>query len=576
MAKRALYDLTLQLSANAAELKKGLDEASNKLNRFEKTGGAVFKGMKTAALGLVAALGVAGIGGALKQIMESTDATADLFEKKMAGIKGVASAVAENLANLDFSVSLKEAFKAAQDYADALDYLDDRRMGIDIISAKNATRVQQLRNELRDSNITRERAVEIEKELKSLYEEEYILQKQTANDALTAIEDKYKTRYQITTDEAQLIKQYLEDLGRMDKITKGNLDNAMEAQREYEKWYSRNSINIEKGLYDQDKRKKLEDAIVEASAQVTEEYKKYIPIASVINGLTTEQREEIKNIIVDWEGAQQGLLKYEAAAIRAGNVVEKQSKKVKEIAEAYASIIANWNPGSGNMTPMSTDEYNAQFDDDLKYGSVKDNADYIASQQAIAKAAEERAQRIADANEKETASVLANAQNYYDVTNGIVSALNTIHDSIVSAMDDGSLSFAEGMNIMTKAALSFVQIAPALIAAEVLTTEASKGLIGVALGIAAATTALGFLASIGKKENKYASGTNYSKGGWALVGENGPERVFLPTGSIVDNAAKTKRALSANDSNLQLTARVSGKDLLFVVEEAQRTKENSY
>jgi len=223
-------------------------------------------------------------------------------------------------------------------------------------------------------------------------------------------------------------------------------------------------------------------------------------------------------------------------------VVEKQSKSVKEIAEAYASIIANWNPGSGTMTPMSTDEYNAQYDDDLKYGSVKDNADYIASQQAIAKAAEERAQRIADANEKETASVLANAQNYYDVTNGIVSALNTIHDSIVSAMEDGSLSFAEGMNIMTKAALSFVQIAPALIAAEVLTTEASKGLIGVALGIAAATTAIGFLSSIGK-ENKYASGTNYSKGGWALVGENGPERVFLPTGSIVDNAAKTKRSM---------------------------------
>jgi len=542
MAKRALYDLTLQLSANAAELKKGLDEASNKLNRFEKTGGAVFKGMKTAALGLVAALGVAGIGGALKQVMDSTQATADLFEKKMAGIKGVASAVAENLANLDFSVSLKDAYKAAQDYAVMLDYLGDRRNGLEIISAKNATKVLELRNELRDTNITRERAIEIEKELKTLYEEEYKLQKQTADDALSGIEEKYKTRYNLTLDEAKLIKQFLEDLGRMDKATADNLNNAQTAQMNYDRWYSRNSENIKKGLYSQEKRTELENAIVEATALVTEEYRKYIPIATALNGLTDDQRTEIKGIIVDWENAQQGLLKYEAAAIRAGNVVEKQSKSVKEIAEAYASIIANWNPGSGTMTPMSTDEYNAQYDDDLKYGSVKDNADYIASQQAIAKAAEERAQRIADANEKETASVLANAQNYYDVTNGIVSALNTIHDSIVSAMEDGSLSFAEGMNIMTKAALSFVQIAPALIAAEVLTTEASKGLIGVALGIAAATTAIGFLSSIGK-ENKYASGTNYSKGGWALVGENGPERVFLPTGSIVDNAAKTKRSM---------------------------------
>lgn len=40
-----------------------------------------------------------------------------------------------------------------------------------------------------------------------------------------------------------------------------------------------------------------------------------------------------------------------------------------------------------------------------------------------------------------------------------------------------------------------------------------------------------------------ASGTEYARGGMALVGEHGPERVFLPTGSKVVSAPNTRRML---------------------------------
>lgn len=42
---------------------------------------------------------------------------------------------------------------------------------------------------------------------------------------------------------------------------------------------------------------------------------------------------------------------------------------------------------------------------------------------------------------------------------------------------------------------------------------------------------------------KYATGTDFAPGGMALVGEHGPERVFLPRGARVDTATETRQSM---------------------------------
>lgn len=51
-------------------------------------------------------------------------------------------------------------------------------------------------------------------------------------------------------------------------------------------------------------------------------------------------------------------------------------------------------------------------------------------------------------------------------------------------------------------------------------------------------------------KTKYASGTDYSKSGTALVGEKGPEIVNLPQGSQVINAQQTTKALGSNNKSM--------------------------
>jgi len=47
------------------------------------------------------------------------------------------------------------------------------------------------------------------------------------------------------------------------------------------------------------------------------------------------------------------------------------------------------------------------------------------------------------------------------------------------------------------------------------------------------------MGGIPRYEPRYASGTNFHPGGTAIVGEEGPERVFLPRGSQVKTAEET-------------------------------------
>ncbi len=91
-------------------------------------------------------------------------------------------------------------------------------------------------------------------------------------------------------------------------------------------------------------------------------------------------------------------------------------------------------------------------------------------------------------------------------------------------------------------------------------------------GLAAAlfTKAIG---AIGVKG--FARGTDYAPGGMALVGEQGPELVNLPTGSQVFSNPRTRSMLNGRggeNREISLTGEFAlfGSDLLLMIERAKR------
>jgi hypothetical protein len=94
---------------------------------------------------------------------------------------------------------------------------------------------------------------------------------------------------------------------------------------------------------------------------------------------------------------------------------------------------------------------------------------------------------------------------------------------------------------------------------------AGAGLTGIGLGIG--LIALGILiktamSGIGKT-GSFATGSRYTPGVMALVGERGPEMVYLPRGSSVTPAAQTSQMMGGMAQAIEVYGMVRGQDIFF-------------
>ena len=92
--------------------------------------------------------------------------------------------------------------------------------------------------------------------------------------------------------------------------------------------------------------------------------------------------------------------------------------------------------------------------------------------------------------------------------------------------------------------------------------------IAAGIGLVAIGTILKTQAS--KQFSGFASGVRSFSGGYALVGERGPERVFLPQGSSVQPNNELN-AFSGSNGGFIAETRIAGQDLVIALRRAENT-----
>jgi len=70
-------------------------------------------------------------------------------------------------------------------------------------------------------------------------------------------------------------------------------------------------------------------------------------------------------------------------------------------------------------------------------------------------------------------------------------------------------------------------------------------------------------AATGTRAVAFAGGTNYAPGGFAVVGEQGPELIYLPKGSKVKTASET-RSMMAGPTALPMSAAGGGSRYYYI------------
>lgn len=166
MANNLVVQLLLKTGAFSSDLKTARGQIQN-FQQGCQTAGKSLTGFGQSLginLGALAkfggAVGAATLAGKeLKNILDSTQSTADAFEGAIAGCKGVVDQFRTSIATVDFSSfrnGLWQVFKDARNVRDALDQLGNTQIAYDYRSKENQTKFNEALNKFKKPKATNE------------------------------------------------------------------------------------------------------------------------------------------------------------------------------------------------------------------------------------------------------------------------------------------------------------------------------------------------------------------------------------------------------------------------------------
>jgi hypothetical protein len=215
MAKKVLLDLAMKLSADSAELKKGVEESNRQLRTLNKSAQDMSKNI-TKAFGAVAvAFGV--VKGAISTFngaIRSTQATSDLFDKTIGGLSEGMGVLNRAIATMDFSNfidNIKRAAQAGRDYVEALDEIADRNRALNTRDSKLRLDLARLDGVIFDPGTDPQEKLNAAKQ-KELLIEEHLQQKMKTRQMLYDAEiERIRKIHNLTEEQAKSIGTLFEN-----------------------------------------------------------------------------------------------------------------------------------------------------------------------------------------------------------------------------------------------------------------------------------------------------------------------------------------------------------------------------
>lgn len=210
MAQKALYDLQLQMTANSAELVRGLKQTNQKLDGFRQDAEKSMNKVKTAFASAAVVIGT--LKGALETVktgMTSTGKGADDLERSVNALKGGFQELAGVLVSGDWE-NLVGAFirgaRAAANFTDEMDLMDTRLSDLQLLKSKVEGEISLLRVKKNEGTITQEELNRLKKQTEELQ----LLEVQIYNRGIDALVENMAKTKGLTEQQTQFLKDNLE------------------------------------------------------------------------------------------------------------------------------------------------------------------------------------------------------------------------------------------------------------------------------------------------------------------------------------------------------------------------------
>ena len=423
MAQNLVVQLLLKTGTFSSDLKtargeiqnfqKGCSTAGKSLSGFGQSLG-INIGSITKFGGVVGAATLAGR--EFKNIMDSSQTTADALEGAIAGCKGVVDGFRTSIASMDFSSfknGLWDVYEAAKAVQNAIDQLGNTQIAYDYKSKQNQTKFQEAYNKFKNPNSTPQMKEDAKKEMQAAIDAQFTYAKNYTN-AL------------FKTYAAQVVKKAGSNNLRASNVTIGQFEKAMnidiglegdpeKARKENERQY-------------QEYRRKLKEYgknNLTAQEDLKKRYRDVIAIHAMLELMKDDELKGVAQLIGGMEDAKQVALSMERTMNRAtgngGSTGRKSSTTTtvtqEEEPEPLANSLAYWK----NILTEET-----KYRDAL----VKDTEEWKLHNDKVNEAAK-KIKEIEDIEEKRD-NIMKNSYTYYS---NLVSDLKQQRDAINMDLD---------------------------------------------------------------------------------------------------------------------------------------------
>lgn len=196
MANDLVVKLLLKTGAFSTDLKtakgeiqnfqSGCQKAGNSLSAFGKSMG-INIGSLAKFGGVVGAAAIAGK--ELKNILDSSQTTADAFQNAISGCNGVISTLRSSIATMDFSAfrnGIMSVYEAARAAAEALDKLGNTQIAYNYLSKESAAAFDKAEATYRSKDATKEQKAEALKVMKDIVDQQLNYSKNYGKDLYDA------------------------------------------------------------------------------------------------------------------------------------------------------------------------------------------------------------------------------------------------------------------------------------------------------------------------------------------------------------------------------------------------------
>ena len=544
MAQKGIYALTLELKTDTAKLTKGVKTANTTVGNFQNKFSKSLAGIKSNILVFAAAAGVAfkAVQGFAQKSIAGTSATAAQYKEMMGGISNATDAFFASVATGDFSNlidNLKKANEAGREYEATLKILAERQMGADLTTSA-ATKPQKLREV-----VFRDR------------DADPIARKAALAEWVTEFKAQAKVSYEIARDEAEAQKAKLEGLGIESKL----LDKL------YTDYESRPAL-IEAA---RKKLKEYNDLQKELNIEATNQADNIIPNwketnrlreeqKDILRGLTSDEKEYMLALNENDRTKQENISAYIQSKIKANNLDGAQIDAQIQAVRIESSITMEME--------KQTKESEKLLD------SIKEISNITAEAPTVSGLVTESGESGTIGNiTSETDAELSNFYNEWKEETDKIQALN---DAFNDALQDSIGGFVEGLvsgdligafaSIITAIGNFAIKLGGILLA-QGIAIEAFKeslkklqGIVAIGAGVALIAAGVAFVALAKGGLKGYKDGTMDAPGGWSIVGEDGPEKMYVPRHAQIFSNSQSNRMMGG-----EIKLRAEGGDLVGVM-----------